>query len=79
MFSSVFLAAGISFLIQARGIKALMHPQPKPVLGQAEYARPQRNEYDTDELSASPPSVTEHTTTHLQLDPDIKTISVPEK
>ena len=79
MFAFFWFAAGISRLIEARGLKALIEPPPAPILAQHEYDEPTRNPYDTDELTTLPPSVTEHTTTHLHLDPEAETISVPKK
>src|SRR4030095_6149980 len=68
------LATGISRLVQANALKRLQEPktiQPTPVLtpGQVEYIKPAPSAYETDELAATPLSITEHTTTHLEMDP----------
>jgi hypothetical protein len=69
VFATVFLAGGISRFIQARELKKLREsevsgPALKP--GQPDYISPTRRLFETDELTADPPSVTEHTTTHLR-------------
>lgn len=76
-FASVFLGTGIARLVQSRAIKKLREPEnskPTPELapGQPEYFKPARSIYETDDLIGTPRSVTEHTTTHLKMDPDDK-------
>lgn len=80
-FASYFLGTGISRLIQARGIKALSKRDEPAALppGKTEYIKPSRSIYETDDLIAQPLSVTEHTTSHLQMDPDIETLTLPKK
>ena len=84
MFAFVFLAAGISRFVQARALKRLREPKasdPTPALspGDADYLRPLRSFYETDDLVTTPRSVTEHTTTHLELNPDREKIDSPKK
>jgi hypothetical protein len=69
VFATVFLAGGISRFIQARGLKKLRESEasgPALTPGQPDYISPTRRLFETDELTADPPSVTEHTTTHLR-------------
>ena len=75
VFGFYFLGTGISRLVHSRGLKRLLEPEPdrsKPELtaGQDEYIKPPRSIYETDNLAKTPISVTEHTTTHLKMDPD---------
>lgn len=44
-----------------------------------DYVKPGRSIYETDDLIARPLSVTEHTTTHLQMEPDTEIITLPKK
>jgi len=83
-FAFFFLGTGVSRLVQAKALKRLRTPkmdQPTPALstGNAEYIKPSRSIYETDDLIATPRSVTEHTTTHLQMDPDADEFSSPKK
>ena len=66
-FASFFFGTGMARIFQARALKRLREPKPNPELtsGQAEYIKPTRSIYDTDDLVGSPRSITEHTTTHL--------------
>ena len=67
-FGFVFLSAGISRMVQARAIKKLREPKKTdPALspGTPDYITPPRSVYQTDDL-ATPRSVTEHTTRHLE-------------
>jgi hypothetical protein len=70
-FSVYCLGTGISRLIHARGIKALAQKDGPAALtpGQADYIKPSRSIYETDDL-VRPPSITEHTTTHLEMGPE---------
>lgn len=83
-FAFYSLGTGISRLIQAKALKRLRAPkidQQTPALsaGHAEYIKPSRSIYETDDLIGTPRSVTEHTTTHLQMDPDAETFTAPKK
>jgi hypothetical protein len=80
-FASYFLGTGISRLIQAKGIKALSKRDEPAELPhpQADYLKPSRSIYQTDDLIANPLSVTEHTTTHLQMDTDGETPALAKK
>lgn len=72
-FSFVFLSLGISRLVQASALKRLREPkstQPELTPGSTSYIGPARSIYETDELAKLPGSVTDHTTRHLELDPD---------
>ena len=69
-FGFLFVGTGISRLIHARGLKAL-GKRDEPVLlvpGQADYIKPRGSIYQTDDLHAQPLSITERTTTHLEMD-----------
>ena len=68
----IFLAAGISRLIQSRAIKALSKRDEPTALspGQTDYIRPSRSIYETDELLGEPLSITERTTNLLEMDID---------
>ncbi|MEO6049805.1 MAG: hypothetical protein ABIP78_00535, partial [Pyrinomonadaceae bacterium] len=75
VFAFYFLGTGVSHLFHARALKSLNNAvadQPNAALppGQTEYIRPARSFYETDDLIARPLSVTEHTTTHLEMDPE---------
>ena len=73
-FAFGFIGTGISRLVQAKAIKRLVSPKigepPALSSGQSEYIQPPRSIYQTDDLVTTPRSVTEHTTTHLKMDPD---------
>ena len=78
MFASFFIGTGVARLFQSRGIKKLReseNPKPTPELksGEPEYFKPARSIYETDDLTGTPLSVTDHTTKHLQMDPDMPT------
>jgi len=69
IFASVFLAGGISRFIQARGIKKLRASEaydPALTPGQQDCIQTTRRLFETHDLTAYPPSVTEHPTTHLR-------------
>ena len=73
MFGFFFLAISVSRFVQAQALRSLRDgssPAPPPTLlhGQHEYLQPARSLFDTDDLTASPQSITEHTTTRLELD-----------
>lgn len=76
-----FAGSGISRLLQAKAIKALSKRDEPAALppGQVDYIKPARSIYETDDLAASPFSVNEKTTTHLEMGLDGKTYSAPEK
>lgn len=80
-FAFFFFSTGVSRFIQAKAIKALNNPNEIPALPatQTEYIKPLHSIYETDDLTALPLSVTEHTTTHLQMDPDGELITLPKK
>ena len=80
-FGFLLFGTGISRLIHARGLKALIKRDDPAALppGQAEYIKPSGSIYETDDLLRQPLSVTEHTTTHLQMDPDGEMATLPEK
>jgi hypothetical protein len=69
-FTFVFLATGVSRLVQARALKTLNSAEVAPTLtpGDADYIRPAQSIYQTDDLLARPFSVTERTTRHLTSD-----------
>ncbi len=73
-FSFVFLAVGISRIVQASGMKRIRDmkaAEPAKVLspGQADYIKPPRSIYQTDDLTTTHrASVTEHTTKHLEIE-----------
>ncbi len=69
----IFLAAGISRAVRARWLGSLKNSDSRPAelaAGQTEYIKPARSIYNTDDLDAQPRSVTEHTTTRLQMNSD---------
>ena len=85
------LASGVSRIIKAREIKALnksevirqislpanqSNPALPPLKG--EYIKPLQSIYKTDDLAERPPSITEHTTHHLQIEPDGRTPTLPK-
>jgi hypothetical protein len=71
-FAFIFLGAGISRLVHASKIKALIrnHEPAQLGSGKTEYLKPSVSGYDTDDLAARPLSVTEHTTRHLEMEID---------
>ncbi|MEO8572424.1 MAG: zinc-ribbon domain-containing protein [Pyrinomonadaceae bacterium] len=74
-FASFFIGTGVARLFQARALKRLgmlkVNERSAPTLtpGETEYISPSRSIYDTEDL-LTPRSVTEHTTTHLKMEPD---------
>ncbi len=83
-FSFYGFGTGISRLIQARALKSLSErsadqANPSLTAGQADYIKPSQSIYETDDLLARPLSVTEHTTTHLEIDRDGEMFSSPKK
>jgi len=69
-FGFFFAATGVARLVQAKALKKLREPkkeQPTPSLpsGEPAYITPPRSIYETDDLAATPLSITENTTTHL--------------
>ena len=75
MFAFFFLAASVGRFVQARGLKQLREQRglengPALSPGSVDYLQPARSLFATDDLTATPRSVTEHTTTRLQLDRD---------
>ena len=84
-FASFFLGTGISRLAQARALKRLREPRaaepaaPALAPGEADYIRPPRSIYTTDDLLTTPASVTEQTTTHLELNPEPETVHEPKE
>lgn len=77
-FGFLLTGTGISRLIHARGLKALGKKDAPAELtfGQPNYIQPHESIYDTG-LLAEPLSVTEHTTTHLEMDTD--PLAIPRK
>ena len=71
----IFLGAGVSRLVHAAKIKALIKRDEPAALpsGKTEYVKPSASIYDTDDLVRRPLSVTEHTTRQLEMDPDRET------
>jgi len=85
-FASFFLGTGISRLIQAKALKRLRpasEDSEQAALGlapgQTDYLEPPRSIYQTDDLTARSPSVTENTTRHLELGDDGETVSLSKK
>jgi hypothetical protein len=73
-FASFFIGTGISRLVQAQALKRLRTPNignstPDLSPGSVDYIGPPRSIYETDDL-ITPRSVTENTTTHLELKTD---------
>ena len=69
-FGFLFFGTGVARLIQAKALKKLRESrnlQTTPTLpaGEPSYITPSRSIYDTEELTATPHSITENTTTHL--------------
>jgi hypothetical protein len=74
-FAFLSLGIGISRMVQARAIKRLSQPKPteSPAAlssGERDYIKPARSIYQTEDLVTTPRSITEHTTTHLKMDPE---------
>ena len=72
-FAVLCLATGVSRLVEAKALKRLREPdRDKQALtsGQDAYLELPRSIYETDALPTTPHSVTDHTTRHLELDPD---------
>jgi hypothetical protein len=67
-FAFAMLATGISRFVQASGLKKLAAREGPAQLGAGatEFVRPARSFYDTDDLAATPFSVTERTTNLLR-------------
>jgi len=75
VFGFVFIATGVSRFIQVKGLKRLLKPpglehERAISSGETAYIQPPRSLFETDDLTATPRSVTEKTTTHLELDRD---------
>ena len=73
-FGFLFLGPGIARLVQARALKNIRESKPdrpSPALspGEADYVKPHAL-YESEELLTRSRSITEHTTTHLEIDPD---------
>ena len=75
-FAVFFLGTGVARLIQARALKQLRapdHDNHALTPGHDSYIEPGRSIYATDDLVAGAPhSITEHTTTHLEMDPEAR-------
>jgi len=71
-FAFVFLGAGISRLVHAAKIKALINKAESAALpaGNIDYLKPATSIYDTDNLLERPLSVTDHTTRQLEMNTD---------
>ena len=72
-FAFFFLATGISRFVQSRALKRLRQPKAADAAsaltaGEENYFRPARSIYETDDLHLQPGSITENTTTHLELE-----------
>jgi hypothetical protein len=72
-FAFVFLAAGVSRLVQANALKRLREARksehtPALAAGDADYIQPKRSLFQTGDLDVTPSSITEHTTTRLEID-----------
>jgi len=70
-FAAFFLGIGISRLLHARGLKALSKREDVPppselATSQADYVKPLRSIYETEDLVPLPDSVTDRTTRHLE-------------
>ena len=70
-FGFLLVGTGISRLIHAKGLRALDKRDEPAALppGQADYIKPSRSFYETDELHGEPLSITERTTNLLEMDP----------
>jgi hypothetical protein len=89
----ISFANGISQIVKAKSLEKkqtqttpLMQnqiPQNQPNLNlpptQTDYAKPQSSIYDTGELPTPPPSVTENTTRHLEINSEGETMTLPKK
>lgn len=86
------LANGVSQIAKANGLEK-RQARANPVMqnqiptnspnlnlppNQTEYVKPQGSIYDTGDLVA-PPSVTEHTTKHLEMNSEGETMTLPKK
>ncbi len=80
-FGFLLVGTGISRLIHARGLKALDKRDEPAALpsGQADYIRPSRSIYQTDDLIGEPSSITERTTNLLAMDTDGKDLEMPKR
>ena len=72
-FAVVFIGTGISRFVQAKALKKLLEPRVGEDVsaltpGQTDYIKPSHSLFETDDLAATPRSVTEHTTTRLELE-----------
>jgi len=69
-FGFLLVGTGISRLIHAKGLKALIKGDEPAALppGQTEYIKPSGSIYQTDDLLREPSSVTERTTNLLEID-----------
>lgn len=72
IFAVVFLGTGISRFIQAKALRRLLEPHvpenaPALTPGQVDYIKPSHSLFETDDLTATPQSITEHTTTRLEM------------
>ena len=69
-FASFFLGTGISRLFQARALKRLLNERELPPAADTsalpDHTKVPPSFYETDDLAQLAPSVTEHTTTHLE-------------
>ena len=81
VFGFLLTGTGISRLIHAQGLKKLAKRDEPAALtpGQTDYIKPSESIYGTDDLLAQPSSITERTTTHLEMDPDTKSLAMPKK
>jgi len=71
-FASYFLGTGIAKLLHARALKGLIGSRDLnqlPPSDQTQYVKPLHSIYETDDLVRIPSSITDHTTTHLEIDP----------
>jgi hypothetical protein len=80
VFAFLLTGAGISRLIHSRGLKRLSKKDEHAELtsGQPDYIKPRGSIYDTDGLLGRPSSITEHTTTHLEMDTDTDMFPAPK-
>ena len=67
-----FIGTGVSRLVKAKALKRLREVEEPRISaltsGEQDYIKPERSMYETDDLEATPRSITEHTTTHLKLE-----------
>jgi hypothetical protein len=66
-----FIGTGVSRLVKAKALKRLREVEASRSVaaltpGEPHYIKPERSMYETDDLAATPRSITEHTTTHLK-------------